>query len=520
MGASGSTPRGCAGFGCLNLRKPRRRRRVARGRSLSNNKLSKVEPSGSANSSYCNPTFQGNNESWFDPETGVGSDGDDDFYSVQDVLSQSGGGSMSTAVSPRFADLAYYNGDSFADAKPCEISVGSSDANPVKEVAVQEKTSNDSHLISCDPPKEDKDLDHVNKDSNQQIGQSDSPGRRVETETLHSCGILQNRCMSCLACTASPGEKRKTLVPTSPGTKRKSSFTHKFSFKWRESLESHSLLPPNAVLRRPIAGSQVPCSPLEKNISECWSSIEPNTFKVRGLSYIRDKKKEFAPNSAAFYPFGVDVFLSPRKINHIARFVELPAIDSSGEIPPILIVNLQIPLYSAAIFQNEYDGEGVSFVFYFKLSENYSEELPVHFQENIRKLIHDEKEKIKGFPIDTSAPFRERLKILGRVVNIEGLHLSATEKKLMNAYNEKPVLSRPQHEFYLDKNYLEIDLDIHRFSYIARKGFETFHDRVKNFVLDFGLTIQGNKAEDLPEHLLCCLRLKEIDYSKYCQLEI
>lgn len=144
---------------------------------------------------------------------------------------------MSTAVSPRFADLAYYNGDSFADAKPCEISVGSSDANP----AVQEKTSNDSHLISCDPPKEDKDLDHVNKDSNQQIGQSDSPGRRVETETFHSCGILQNRCMSCLACTASPGEKRKTLVPTSPGTKRKSSFTHKFSFKWRESLESHSL---------------------------------------------------------------------------------------------------------------------------------------------------------------------------------------------------------------------------------------------------------------------------------------
>lgn len=58
--------------------------------------------------------------------------------------------------------------------------------------------------------------------------------------------------------------------------------------------------------------------------------------------FARDKKKELAPNYAAYYPFGVDVFLSPRKIDHIARFVELPAIDALYQMPSILVVNIQV----------------------------------------------------------------------------------------------------------------------------------------------------------------------------------
>ncbi|KAI5580727.1 hypothetical protein BDE02_08G172800 [Populus trichocarpa] len=311
-------------------------------------------------------------------------------------------------------------------------------------------------------------------------------------------------------------EKRRSLSSSSPSARKKGAL--KPPFKWKEGNSSNTLFSSKTILHRPQAGSQVPFCPVEKKMLDCWSQIEPCSFKIRGKNYFRDKKKEFAPNCAAYYPFGVDVFLSPRKIDHIARFVNLPAINSAGKVPPILVVNVQIPLYPAAIFQSETDGEGANFVLYFKLSDSYSKKLPTHFQESIRRLIDDEVERVKGFRVDTTIPFRERLKILGRVANVEDLHLSAAERKLMQAYNEKPVLSRPQHEFYLGHNYFEIDIDMHRFSYISRKGFEAFLDRLKICVLDVGLTIQGNKVEELPEQILCCIRLNGIDYMNYHQL--
>lgn len=334
------------------------------------------------------------------------------------------------------------------------------------------------------------------------------------------CGILPNNCLPCLTSTGPVSDKK--VSHTSSPTHSKKKAASKLSFKWKgsEGHDSCPLLSRKAVLERPVAGSQVPFFPLEKKMMNCWSHIEPDTFKVRGVNYFRDKKKEFAPNYAAYYPFGVDVYLCPRKIDHISRFVELPNANISSKFPSILVLNIQVPLYPTTIFQSEADGEGMSIVLYFRLSESYSKELPSNFQENIRKLIDDEVERVKGFPMDTIAPFRERLKILGRIANLEDLPLNSAERKLMHAYNEKPVLSRPQHEFYLGENYFEIDLDMHRFGYISRKGCETFLDRLKLCVLDVGLTIQGNKPEELPEQVLCCIRLNGLDHARYQQLAV
>ncbi|XP_068637338.1 uncharacterized protein [Aristolochia californica] len=402
------------------VRKPRR---LIRRRRVSSTKVVVADPTertgvqGASDHAYVNPTFQGGSteEAWFDSIPIFESDCDDDYLSIQDdTISLNGfeGASISSVSSLKDPNHEDSNG---------KIDNCSDSGNKINPPLV---------------------LDEIHSRVS-----VDEVTNRGEVGAMDPCGILPNACLPCLVPVVPAVEKRRPLSPSS--MKKKTAL--RLSFKWKsvDGQPTPTLFSTKNFLERPMAGTQVPFCPIEKKMFDCWSQVEPGSFRVRGENYIRDKKKVFAANYAGYYPFGVDVFLCQRKIDHIARFVDLPVTNSSGKFPPILVVNVQVPLYPASIFQNDSDGEGLSFVLYFRISESFSKELPPHFQENIRKLIDDEVERVRGFPVDTIVAFRERLKILGRVANVEELHLSAAERKLMQAYNEKPVLSRPQHEFYL-----------------------------------------------------------------------
>ncbi|KAL3844639.1 hypothetical protein ACJIZ3_002042 [Penstemon smallii] len=441
-------------------------------------------------------------EAWYDTISILDSDSDDDFCSVHgDFLPSISSGQM----------LQYETSSCFKEyhEKYLKIDSGVKEVNGYKlqgvltseESVIRKKKYLDRAYVSFNGLKDERN-DHEEKTTSQSLLKSVLP-RLVPSLSFNDKIIASSR----------------PPIPCPQSQKKKSSVI-RLSMK-RTSVdveEPNELRTSTKYLYRPRAGLMIPCRTNGKPTSGTWSEIAPSTFNLRGDNYFKDKKKCPAPNASPYTPIGVDLFATPRKINHIAQQLELPFLKANEKLPPLLIVNIQLPTYPAPMFLGDSDGEGLSLVLYFRLSDNFEEDVSPQFLESIKRLVDDDMETVKGFTRESTVPFKDRLKIMVGVVNPDGLVSSSTEKKLLNAYNEKPVLSRPQHEFYQGPNYFEIDLDIHRFSYIARKGLEAFRERLGNGILDLGLTIQAQKPEELPEKVLCCVRLNKIDFVNHGQI--
>jgi len=71
-------------------------------------------------------------------------------------------------------------------------------------------------------------------------------------------------------------------------------------------------------------------------------------------------------------------------------------------------------------------------------------------------------------------------------------------------------MSRPTHRFYREKNYLEVDLDIHLWRYLTRKILLNAPQRFHLLVWDFALVVQTDNADELPEQIMASTRMSRI----------
>jgi len=109
-------------------------------------------------------------------------------------------------------------------------------------------------------------------------------------------------------------------------------------------------------------------------------------------------------------------------------------------------------------------------------------------------------------------PLKGRMKAIPKICNGSEVDLGAFLNRMLGSYNAKPFLTGPKyHTFYQGPNYIECDVDIHRYQFMARKVVGEFMPLLKQCVFDLGVVIEGSGDDEQPEQVLGCCRFFRID---------
>jgi len=293
---------------------------------------------------------------------------------------------------------------------------------------------------------------------------------------------------------------------------RRSSSGSDYSSSSLEDEEGRPRVKPDAGCS--LAKLQAPPGAFDTQAIQCWQ--EGGMYNVRGVDYPKTRTK--IPGEPSLYKVAAaDVFGFPSKRFHIAESVNLPqpsaksiqAAKAAG-LPPMMIFHIQLPIYSAPIF-GPYDGEGISIVSYTHLPEDF--DAAAYPNQDALRLI---KRMVNNGREADGTLTRDRLKLVPRVVNVEEWvqkgPLSQAEHKLLATYNDKPILTRPQQFFFSGENYLEIDFDVHQYTYLARRAITAYIQRLHHVVWETAFIVQGNTPEELPEQVIAASRIYRMDF--------
>jgi hypothetical protein len=262
-----------------------------------------------------------------------------------------------------------------------------------------------------------------------------------------------------------------------------------------------------------------------------WKPTDATVFKVRYPNY-RQLKEKGASKGEIMALAGMDIFKTPKKVDHISRFLVFPQPKNEAAltgadfasftgqdsgIPLYWVVHFQLPAYTPSMFNKEGDGEGWSILMYFSLTGARRQAVlaqPDGAVALASKFFQSDLSDQKG-------PMRQ-LKGIPFISNAADVDLGFSLNQLMKQYQAKPFLTGPTcHRFFRGQGYVETVVDFHQYAYPARKGVDGFKDYFKDYIIDFGLVVEGREEEGdvLPERMLGCVNLRSLDVSNIQALD-
>mmetsp|Transcript_22523 Transcript_22523/g.29472 ORF Transcript_22523/g.29472 Transcript_22523/m.29472 type:complete len:605 (-) Transcript_22523:181-1995(-) len=270
----------------------------------------------------------------------------------------------------------------------------------------------------------------------------------------------------------------------------------------KESLEGDD---PPQMERAALSGTESSSVPRDPG----WGFCSGSKFLVRGPDYLQSKVK--IPSAEPMYDLiAVDFWTTQARKEHIVEELALPWINSFDEpvleeIPPLLVINCQLPKEESDLLFPKEDGPSNHVVLYFELKEETRRHLSnLEEAPPAVKLLADFARK-KQQPKDS-----KRFKVIGQVENIEKLGLP----NFVSGYNGKPVLITKSGTLYHGHGYLEIDINIYMFNFLAKKTLHMLEDQFPQMVFNIALVLEGKKEEELPEAVVGTALLKNIDVKK------
>ena len=242
-----------------------------------------------------------------------------------------------------------------------------------------------------------------------------------------------------------------------------------------------------------------------QSIAECNASIAINCWsRVQGSDFnVLQSRKRKGPSAAALLNLvAIDIFKTDSKIDHIVSKMNLPE-----HLTDLFVVNFQIPNYSPSnpIWgSGKTNGPGFNVVGYFSIPLEVRKQL-----DGESEVVSSQVELLKRF-IDGD---RDEFKAIGTIRNPSDASFNKIERALLKQFNGESIRTAPEHRFYKAKGYFEVDVDVHLWPYLARKGIERFLKRnIDKTILDFAVLIG---TTSFPEQILEGARVNRIQLDTF-----